>query len=68
MATMMLIVWNSAFSDKIVVMVPAPAINGNAKGTTLAVLGDSSLKAFFKISIAKDNKYQPAVTALGSYI
>ena len=43
MATIILIVWYSALNDSRDVMVPAPAINGNASGTTAAVSGASSL-------------------------
>jgi hypothetical protein len=41
----MLIVWYSAFSDRIVVIDPAPAINGNAIGNIDPPAGESILKS-----------------------
>lgn len=42
-AMMMFSTWYSARKDKIEVSVPAPAISGNAIGTTEALSGSSSL-------------------------
>ena len=50
------IVSNSAFRDSIDVKLPAPAINGNAKGTIEAVSGSSSLKSDIPRIISKAKK------------
>ncbi len=58
---------NSARSETNEVMVPAPAIIGNAIGTILAVFGDSSLYSVIPriISRAKKNNTKlPAMAKL----
>jgi len=70
-ANRIFISWNSAFKDTNVVIVPAPAIIGNARGTILAVLPvTSSLNSFTPriISIAMANKMIAPATAKDSTV